>query len=260
MAMTGRRQIIALVIAVVGGYLLNVSADPARDLTSAMLALVAGTALGLGTLIWLSREYRPGYYVPAPDELAYRPWKPVHFLSCAKQAAPLYVGIRLFLFLEWFEAFSHKWADPAWHSGAALNGFWQRAITPGPTGATPTTFVEYRAFLQWLIDTNAASWLTYVIMGGELAIALGLFFGCLTGWAAFFGFLMNMSFLLAGTTSTNPLLVILELACMFGYSVAGYWGLDRWLLPAIGTPWGRHVPPEGEMDHEPTPSHHESAA
>jgi thiosulfate dehydrogenase (quinone) large subunit len=99
--------------------------------------------------------------------------------------------------------------------------------------------------LQWLIDTDAASWMTYVIMGAEIAIALGLLLGCLTGWAAFFGLLMNMSFLLAGTTSTNPLLVILQILCMFGYSVAGYWGLDRWLLPAIGTPWNRTVSHEG---------------
>jgi len=239
---TTTRQWIALVIAAIGGYLLSVSADPARDLTGASLALIAGAVLGLGTLFWLYRGYRPGYYVASADELSYRPWGILHFLTCARPAAPLYVGIRLFLFLEWFEAFSHKWADPAWHSGAALNGFWTRAITPGQTGATPTTFVQYRAFLQWLVDTNAASWFTYVIMGAEIAIALGLLLGCLTGWAAFFGFLMNMSFLLAGTTSTNPLLVILEIVCMFGYSVAGHWGLDRWLLPTIGTPWGRHAP------------------
>jgi thiosulfate dehydrogenase [quinone] large subunit len=210
---------------------------------------VAGAALGLVTLFLQMRDYRSGYYVPSSDELAYRPWSVIHFLICARDAAPLFVGIRLFLFLEWFEAFRHKWADPAWHSGAALQGFWQRAVTPGPTGATPTTFVQYRAFLQWLIDSNASSWFTYLIMGAEITIALGLLVGCLTGWAAFFGFLMNMSFLLAGTTSTNPLLVILEILCMFGYSVAGYWGFDRWLLPAIGTPWGRRDVPEADPAH-----------
>jgi thiosulfate dehydrogenase [quinone] large subunit len=225
-----------------GGYLLYVSADPARTLSTALLALVGGAVLGIGTFVMLIRGYRPGYYVASDDELTYRPWRPIHFLTSAKQAAPLFVGIRLFLFLEWYQAFSGKWANPAWHSGAALEGYWTRAITPGATGATPTTFVQYRAFLQWLIDTDAAGWFTYIIMGGELAIALGLLFGGLTGWAAFFGFLMNMSFLLAGTTSTNPLLVMLELICMFGYSVAGYWGLDRWLLPYIGTPWGRLEP------------------
>lgn len=236
------RSVIALVLAVIGGYLLSVSADPARDVGGATIALVAGAALGLITLFMLMQQYVPGHYLPSPDELAFRPWKPIHFLTCARAAAPLYVGIRIFLFLEWFEAFSHKWVDPAWHSGAALTGFWQRAVTAGPAGTAPTTFVQYRAFLQWLIDTGSASWFTYVVMGGEICIALGLLLGCLTGWAAFFGFLMNMSFLLAGTTSTNPLLVILEILCMFGYSVAGYWGLDRWLLPLIGTPWERDEP------------------
>ena len=233
------RPVVGLVLAVIGGYLLNVSADPARDLASASLALVAGCVLGLITFILLMRGYQPGYYVASQQELAYRPWRPFHFMSCAMQAAPLYVGIRIFLFLEWFGAFSHKWADPAWHDGTALQGFWTKAVTPGPTGSAPTTFVQYRAFIQWLIDSGAASWMTYVIMAGEFAIGLGLLVGCLTGWAAFFGFLLNMSFLLAGTTSTNPLLVMLELLCMFGYSVAGFWGLDRWLIPSIGTPWNR---------------------
>jgi len=245
---------VGLVLALIGGYLLSVSASPARGLPDALLALVVGAALGLATLFLLMRDYVPGVYSPSRDELAYQPWRPIHFLTCAVKAAPLYVGIRLFLFLAWYQPFSSKRANPAWHSGEALNTYWVRAVTPGPTGATPTTFVQYRAFLQWLIDTDAASWMTYVVMGGELAIALGLLLGCLTGWAAFFGLLMNLSFLLAGTTSTNPLLVILQILCMFGYSVAGYWGLDRWLLPAIGTPWNR------TGSREVVPTSHRAAA
>jgi thiosulfate dehydrogenase [quinone] large subunit len=259
MESTRLRPIIALILALVGGYLLYVSADPARDLGSAMAALVVGVVLGLGTLLWLYRGYRLGTYIPSEDELAYRPWPLLHFLTCAKQAAPLYVGIRLFLFLEWYQAFSGKWANPAWHNGSALEGYWQRAITPGATGATPAVFVQYRAFLQWMIDSGMSGWFSYVIMGGEIAIALGLLFGCLTGWAAFFGFLMNMSFLLAGTTSTNPLLVILELLCMFGYSVAGFWGLDRWLLPAIGTPWHRSQPHTAALGDTAAAAHRSAA-
>lgn len=70
-----------------------------------------------------------------------------------------------------------------------------------------------------------------------MAVGLGLLFGALTGIAAFFGVLMNMSFLLAGSASTNPLLFTLGIGLILAWKVAGYYGLDRYLLPAFGAPW-----------------------
>jgi hypothetical protein len=124
------RTVVALVLALIGGYLLSVSADPARGLADALLALAVGTALGLVTLFLLMRDYVPGTYVSSPDELAYQPWRPIHFLTCAVRAAPLYVGIRLFLFLAWYQPFANKWANPAWHDGTALSGFWPGMTAP----------------------------------------------------------------------------------------------------------------------------------
>ena len=59
----------------------------------------------------------------------------------------------------------------------------------------------------------------------------------MTGIAAFFGAFMNMSFLLAGSSSTNPVLFTLAIGLMLAWKVAGYYGLDRYLLPLLGTPW-----------------------
>jgi thiosulfate dehydrogenase (quinone) large subunit len=47
---------------------------------------------------------------------------------------------------------------------------------------------------------------------------------------------MNASFLFAGTAGANPLMAIVGLLLVVGWRVAGWWGLDRWLLPAIGVP------------------------
>ncbi|MFN8515918.1 MAG: hypothetical protein U0232_29845 [Thermomicrobiales bacterium] len=47
------------------------------------------------------------------------------------------------------------------------------------------------------------------------------------GIAAFFGALMNMSFMLAGSASTNPVLFFLAVALILGWQVAGYYGADR---------------------------------
>jgi hypothetical protein len=64
-----------------------------------------------------------------------------------------------------------------------------------------------------------------------LLLGLGLLVGGLSAIAASFGLLMNFSFVYAGTVSTNPMIII------FGWRVAGWWGLDRWLLRWLGTPW-----------------------
>ncbi len=68
-------------------------------------------------------------------------------------------------------------------------------------------------------------------------MGLGLLVGALTGLAAFFGALMNVSFLLAGSTAANPVLFTLAIGVMLAWRVAGYYGLDRYLLPKLGTPW-----------------------
>ncbi|SRR6266566_2806604 len=75
------------------------------------------------------------------------------------------------------------------------------------------------------------------IVFGELAVGLGLIVGAFVGLAAFGGLLMNMAFLLAGTTSTNPVLVILGMLLILAWKNAGYFGLDYFLLPMLGTPW-----------------------
>jgi thiosulfate dehydrogenase [quinone] large subunit len=52
---------------------------------------------------------------------------------------------------------------------------------------------------------------------------------------------MNMSFLLAGSASTNPVLFTLGIGLMLAWRVAGYYGVDRWLLPRLGVPWHAKV-------------------
>jgi len=67
--------------------------------------------------------------------------------------------------------------------------------------------------------------------------------------AAFFGLFMNFSFMFAGATSSNPLFIIFEAMLAFwAWRNAGWIGLDRFLLPRLGTPWdlGRHAPADGQ--------------
>ena len=107
------------------------------------------------------------------------------------------------------------------------------------TGKPPITFEWYRTFLQWLIDNNAQSWFGWLIALGETAVGIGILLGALVGIAAFFGATMNMSYMLAGSASTNPILFALTIGLILAWRVAGYYGVDRYLLPLLGVPWNR---------------------
>ncbi|MHB1652020.1 MAG: DoxX family membrane protein [Desulfitobacteriaceae bacterium] len=59
----------------------------------------------------------------------------------------------------------------------------------------------------WLIQNiflPNAGLFAFVVKTGEVLIGLGLILGCFTALAAFFGLVMNFTFMLTGTISTNP--------------------------------------------------------
>lgn len=76
-----------------------------------------------------------------------------------------------------------------------------------------------------------------VVAFGETAVGIGLILGAFVGVAALAGGFMNMNFMLAGSASSNPVLLILAIVLILAWKTAGYIGLDRYLLPIFGTPW-----------------------
>lgn len=106
-------------------------------------------------------------------------------------------------------------------------------MTPKPVIA----FDWYRSFVEFLVNSEAHTWFSKIIIFGELAIAAGLIFGAFVGVPAFFGGFMNWSFIMAGSASTNGMLFALATWLVLAWRNAGWIGLDRWLLPMIGTPW-----------------------
>ena len=162
------------------------------------------------------------------------------FLFGNTRAGLFWLPIRLFVGFTWLEAGYHKFSGTGWmDGGSALQGYWQHAVAVPAAGAgSPAiTYDWYRTFLQTLLDNNAYTWFAPLIAFGEMAVGIGLLVGCLTGVAAFFGAMMNMSFLLAGSASVNPVLFTLAIGLILGWKVAGYYGVDRYLLPMLGTPW-----------------------
>jgi thiosulfate dehydrogenase [quinone] large subunit len=174
-------------------------------------------------------------------------------LFSSTRLAWLWLVLRVWLGWQWLNSGWGKFTNPAWmDNGTALRTYWERAVAvPEAPARPPITFDWYRDFLNLLLAGNHEVWFAKLITFGELAIGLGLILGAFVGLAAFFGALMNWSFLMAGTTSTNPVLLIVAVALMLAWKVAGYYGLDRYLLPLLGTPW-QAVPTTAPVEPEAT--------
>ncbi len=130
-----------------------------------------------------------------------------------------------------------KVQQPAWDStGESERFLGTRRGDPDPPGAH-NCFRLVRVFIQSLLDGGHYAWFAKIIPAAETLIGVALILGAFVGIAAFFGAFMNWNFMMAGTASINPLMFAITIFLILAWKNAGWWGLDRWLLPAMGTPW-----------------------
>jgi thiosulfate dehydrogenase (quinone) large subunit len=193
--------------------------------TAAIGALALSAALVLGIL---RREEDAREIQTIEDP------KLARFLFSDPRAAVLWLGVRLYVGFEWFEAGRHKVTDDAWmDGGTALEGYWTRVT--GPDGNI--TYGWFNDFITYMLEHEWYTWFAPVVAVGELLVGIALILGVFVGIAAFFGTLMNFNFMLAGSASTNPMLFGLGVFLVLAWKIAGWYGLDRYLLPLLGAPW-----------------------
>lgn len=151
----------------------------------------------------------------------------------------LWLIARLYIGWSWLSSGWGKLQNPAWTDGGqALRGFWERAVTIPEAPARPlVAFDWYRTFLQSLLAAESYTWFSWLIIIGEILVGVALIVGIFVGISAFFGAFLNWNFMMAGTASTNPVMFTITILIILAWKVAGYWGIDRWALPALGTPW-----------------------
>jgi thiosulfate dehydrogenase [quinone] large subunit len=168
------------------------------------------------------------------------PW--LFTLFSTTRFAWLWLLLRLYAGYEWGSAGVEKIFNPAWWSGDALAKFWTNAVTIPADGRPEIAFAWYRAFIQFMLDNHWYVWFSKVVMFGETLIGLALILGAFVGIAAFLGGFMNFNYIMAGSASTNGLLFTMAVILVLAWKVAGWYGLDRYLLPMLGTPWQHHPP------------------
>lgn len=228
---------------------------------------------------------RPRYFEEPPIS---------RFLFASTQMAWVWLIARLWLGWEWFQAGWGKvfggditwrvwnWGDEAYsltgdgnigwiRSGTAVvdgqdvavgvgdsvAGFASGAIASAEGAHPDVAYSWYVNFLEWIRDT-AHPVVGPVVAFGELTIGLLLIVGLFTGIAAFLGAILNFSFAFAGSAGVNPAMILVSGLLILAWRNAGWYGLDRWALSWLGTPWQRGEPdreivlPEAQRTEETT--------
>ncbi len=156
-----------------------------------------------------------------------------------RRLAPGWLLLRLAVGAVWLSASMQKIfdRDGEWigaHSGQALTRFAEEAMMK-VLGEHFVVSDFYAGFLSKVVIPHA-TFFSWLLCLGELVVGIALLLGLFTGVAAFVGGFLNFSFLLAGAASVNPLLFAAATWLVLGWRVAGYIGLDRFVLPSSTTP------------------------
>lgn len=160
------------------------------------------------------------------------------WLFADPRSAWLWLPVRIWLGVGWFSTGLEKIQNPGWmQTGASLQKFWEKAVTVPEQGKPAIAYDWYRGFLQILLEGGHYTWFARLVALGETVVGIGLIVGAFVGIAAFFGAFMNWHFVMAGTASTNALLMAAGLGLVLAWKTGGLIGLDRYILPMIGTPW-----------------------
>lgn len=162
------------------------------------------------------------------------------FLFSDTRMSWFWLVVRVYVGYEWLMTGWGKVTNPAWfgpEAGKSITGFLMGALEK-TSGPHPDVTGWYAEFVKNVAIPNASVF-SHMVALGELFVGIGLILGLFTGIAAFFGAFMNMNFLFAGAVSSNPVLFILQLFLILAWRVAGWIGVDRFLLPYLGTPWSK---------------------
>lgn len=124
-------------------------------------------------------------------------------------------------------------------------------VTKGAAAAAHPSVTDTWGWLINQVFLPNAGIFAFIVKSGEVLIGLGLILGCFTTLATFFGMTMNFAFLLTGTVSTNPQM-ILGFLVIIAFGAASYeLGLDRFFMkkligkiPLLGKGWFRTLFPQ----------------
>ncbi|MCL5045341.1 MAG: DoxX family membrane protein [Actinobacteria bacterium] len=151
-----------------------------------------------------------------------------------KKFSIVWTILRVYLGWQWLEAGWGKVNNSAWvgeKAGTAITGFLKGAAAKA-VGDHPAVQPWYASFINGFALPNAKVF-SYLVAFGEVLVGAALILGVLTTFALLMSMLMNLNFMLAGSTSTNPILYTIAFILILTGAASYYYGLDRIVLPKI---------------------------
>ena len=123
--------------------------------------------------------------------------------------------------------------------GDAVAEFARGALERGTAGDHPDiAYSWYVAWLEWLRDTGH-SFFGPLVAVGEVVIGICLILGLFTGIAGLPGRDPELLVHLRRQRQVSPAMIVVSGMLILAWRNAGWYGLDRFVLPRLGTPWHR---------------------
>lgn len=154
----------------------------------------------------------------------------VNFLRHNRYASYIYLVLRVYIGFQWLSAGLSKLVmKEGFHAEGMISGALQQG-----SPEQPFAYPWFQSFLSMTTENgNNASFFNFVVPLGEVFVGLGLIFGAFTLAAAFFGLVMNFTYLLSGVVSVNPTYIVIEFLILIGGFNAAKIGLDYWITPYL---------------------------
>lgn len=162
------------------------------------------------------------------------------WLFTAPAAGWVWLVPRVWLGYEWLHSGVSKiWGADSqgfWGTGLAVRSYANRAIASSEGPHAQVAYGWWVHFLRSFVVPHY-SWIAKLVATSEFAVGAALILGLLTGVAALGGLALNYIFVLSGTSSINPIMMLVGALVLLAWRNAGYVGADRVLLPTLGAPW-----------------------
>jgi len=174
--------------------------------------------------------------VPRNENLPLADW-----LFRSSAASWIWLVARCWLGYQWFNAGYQKiWGSEKlgfWYNGGGgVYGFAKSGVIANHTPYGAVGYGWWAAFLHNFVMPNA-SWIAKLVALSEIAIGVGLILGLFTGIVAFTAVALNFIYMMTGSAGVNPMYGLVGILLVMAWRNAGLIGLDRWVLPALGTPF-----------------------
>jgi thiosulfate dehydrogenase [quinone] large subunit len=163
-------------------------------------------------------------------------------------ASLIWLFARVWLGYQWANAGYQKiWGSERmgfwFNNGAGVKGFATGGVAASHGATASVAYGWWAGFLHNFVTPNSG-WIAKLVAISELTIGIALILGLFTGLAALGAVTLNLTYMLSGVAGVNPIYALIGIGLVLAWRNAGDLGLDRFALPAIGTPFktaGEHV-------------------